>query len=267
MALRCKLLLRTSAAGGAGLLLHGLALKIELQGLGITLSIELTQLNFQLQPLPVVAKRPATLSEFCLTLQLPRLLLLLIELLLEMQPRQFALLPRAHLRLQKLLGLLNLQRQLVLLLLTLQQTLLDGHFGCLGDGACGNQPRQGHKGTKPPEAADLHSVPLFPYREPPLAKERPKTLGALVLQYAAHNLGVVIQTRFGEQIDYAARSPGLGVGSPVDHARDARMDDGAGAHRAGLQSDVQGATRQAVVLDLQCRSTQRPYFGVGRRIA
>ena len=45
----------------------------------------------------------------------------------------------------------------------------------------------------------------------------------------------------------AADGSGLGIARTEDQASDARMDDGSGAHRAGLQRDVELAAAEPVV--------------------
>jgi len=78
---------------------------------------------------------------------------------------------------------------------------------------------------------------------------------------------MVIQALDGEEIDDAAMYPGLGVTRTIDDARDPRMEDGPGAHRARLQGDEQLATRQAIVAEAACGIAQRGNFGMGSRIA
>jgi len=78
---------------------------------------------------------------------------------------------------------------------------------------------------------------------------------------------MVIQALDGEEIDDAAVHPGLGIACTIDDARDPRMEDGAGAHRAGLQGHEQLATRQAIISEAARGIAQRGNFGMGGRIA
>ena len=76
----------------------------------------------------------------------------------------------------------------------------------------------------------------------------------------------MIQPPFGEEIDDTAAGARLGVARTIDQATDARMHDGAGAHRAGLQRDVKVAVRKTVVAERAGRITQRCDLGVCRGI-
>ena len=50
----------------------------------------------------------------------------------------------------------------------------------------------------------------------------------------------MVQARVVAQGEQRASGAGLGVGGAVDEAGDAGVDEGAGAHRAGLEGDVEG---------------------------
>ena len=64
-----------------------------------------------------------------------------------------------------------------------------------------------------------------------------------------------------------AAGAGLGVGRGVDEAGDARVEDGAGAHGAGLERDVEGAAgvllREAVVGEVARGVAEGDDLGVG----
>jgi len=56
---------------------------------------------------------------------------------------------------------------------------------------------------------------------------------------------------------------GFGVGRGVDEPRDARVDDGSGAHGAGFEGDVEGAVFEAVVAEVEGGFAESDDFGVG----
>ncbi len=98
------------------------------------------------------------------------------------------------------------------------------------------------------------------------AKKLDNRLAALFGEHAVGNRGVVIQAGFGEQVDDAAGGAGLRIARAENHAFDARMHDRAGAHGAGFQGHIQGATGQAVVAQTGRRVTQGHDFSMRRRI-
>ena len=65
--------------------------------------------------------------------------------------------------------------------------------------------------------------------------------------------GMKIQALHAEQIDDAAVHPGFLVACTVYHSCNARMHDGAGAHGAGLEGDVERSSGQTVIAELACR--------------
>ncbi len=58
----------------------------------------------------------------------------------------------------------------------------------------------------------------------------------------------------------------FGIVAAVNQARDARMHQGAGAHRARLARDIQCRTAEAIVADRSCRGANRDDFRVRCRI-
>ena len=60
---------------------------------------------------------------------------------------------------------------------------------------------------------------------------------ALPRQHPALHCGLVVDGRHGKQIEQRARRPCPAVSSAIDHAGQARMQQGATAHGAGLQGD------------------------------
>ena len=77
---------------------------------------------------------------------------------------------------------------------------------------------------------------------------------------------MVIQPLDAEQVDDAAMHAGLGVAGAVDDATDARVHDGASAHRAGFKRDIEFTAGQPVVAERARRIAQRGDFGMCRRI-
>ena len=57
--------------------------------------------------------------------------------------------------------------------------------------------------------------------------------------------------RIAQQVEHAAAGAGLGIGRREHHAMHPRMHQGHGAHRAGLERDVERGAQQAVVADIR----------------
>ena len=62
-------------------------------------------------------------------------------------------------------------------------------------------------------------------------------------------------------------APAFGSGGPVDDGRHAGEDDRPGAHRAGLERDVERRARQPPAAERLGRGAQRQHLGVGGRVA
>jgi serine protease len=77
----------------------------------------------------------------------------------------------------------------------------------------------------------------------------------------------VVEGRLGEDVEDAAGGAGLGVGGAEDDGRDAGEDDRPGAHRAGLEGDVEGRVREAPAAELGGGGADRQELGVGGRVA
>ena len=73
--------------------------------------------------------------------------------------------------------------------------------------------------------------------------------GAISGQDASGDINLVVEARVGEDFEAGADGAAFGVVSPVDEARNAGLDDGAGAHAAGLDSDVQRGIGKAVIAE------------------
>lgn len=64
------------------------------------------------------------------------------------------------------------------------------------------------------------------------------------------DLDLVVELRVVHDGENRTASAGFGVGGGVDEARDASVDDGSGAHCAGLERDVECAIFDAVVSEM-----------------
>ena len=98
------------------------------------------------------------------------------------------------------------------------------------------------------------------------AKERLQQIHATRGQNARRDFELMIQLRMVEHLQHRVNCSSLGVFCSVDQAADARVRDGAGAHRAGFDRDIQIAVQQAIIADRLRSFTKRQYFGMGRGI-
>lgn len=87
------------------------------------------------------------------------------------------------------------------------------------------------------------------YRSAAFGEERLDYGGAVGCQDARGDFHLMVEARVGEDFEAGSDGAAFGVVSTVDEARDAGMDDGAGAHAAGLDGDVEGGVREAVVAE------------------
>jgi len=74
---------------------------------------------------------------------------------------------------------------------------------------------------------------------------------------------LVVEARIGKDFEAGADGAALGVVGAVDEARDAGLNDRAGAHAAGLDGDVKRRVREAIVAEEACGFTKDDDFGVG----
>src|SRR4051794_18860919 len=99
-------------------------------------------------------------------------------------------------------------------------------------------------------------------RGAPRRKEGRDKRRALRCTYPWDDPGVVIESRFGEQVDHAAASPGLDFKSTEYKAANAGMHDGASTHDTRLDGHVQIAIRHSVIAKLAAGFTQRRNLGM-----
>lgn len=109
---------------------------------------------------------------------------------------------------------------------------------------------------------------LFP---PACDKKIAQHSAALLGENAGPHLGSMIEARMIEDLENTAAGSSLGVVGCVDQPDDAGMENGAGAHGAGFERDVQRAAslrrEQAVVRESTSCLAHRNDFGVGGGIA
>src|SRR6267154_1733021 len=73
----------------------------------------------------------------------------------------------------------------------------------------------------------------------------------------------MVESRVGEDFEAGADGAAFGVVGAVDEAGDAGLNDGAGAHAAGLDGDVKGGVGEAVVAEEASGLAEDDDFGVG----
>jgi hypothetical protein len=84
---------------------------------------------------------------------------------------------------------------------------------------------------------------------------------------ARGDLNLMVELGAGEEFEAGAEGAAFVVVGCVDQARDAGLDDGAGAHGAGFKGYVQSGFGQSVVTEFLCGFAQDYDFGVGGWIA
>lgn len=85
-------------------------------------------------------------------------------------------------------------------------------------------------------------------------------------KHAADDLGMMVESLLGEEIDHTAASASLGIGRAEHDACDARMHYRTRAHGAWFKRDVQTCPDEAVVTDTLRRSPHRLDLSMGSRI-
>jgi hypothetical protein len=87
--------------------------------------------------------------------------------------------------------------------------------------------------------------------------------GAVGGEDARGNSYVMVEARVGEDFEAGADGTALGIFGTVNEARDAGLDDGAGAHAAGLDGDVERGVGETVVGEPSGGFAKDDDFGVG----
>ena len=93
-------------------------------------------------------------------------------------------------------------------------------------------------------------------------KERSAVCG----ENAGNNFHLVIESGVCEDFETRANGAAFGVVSAVDQARDAGLDDSAGAHAAGLNRDIERCASHAIVAEVASCFTNHDDLSVGRRV-
>ena len=91
--------------------------------------------------------------------------------------------------------------------------------------------------------------------------------GAVSGQNAGGDFYLVVEPRVGEDFEAGADGAAFGIVGAEDKARDAGLDEGARAHTAGLNGDVERGIGKAVVAKPAGRFSQTDNFGVGGGVA
>ena len=99
------------------------------------------------------------------------------------------------------------------------------------------------------------------------SEERLDDGGAVSGEDARCNFHLMIEARVGEDFEAGAHSAALGIVGAVNEARDACLDDGARAHAAGFDGDIERGTSEAVVAKKAGGFAQSDDFGVGGGVA
>jgi hypothetical protein len=97
-------------------------------------------------------------------------------------------------------------------------------------------------------------------------KERLQDSGAIGGEDAGGDLHLMVEARVGEDFEAGADRAAFGIVGAENEARDTGLDDGARAHVAGLDGDVEGGVREAVVAEEAGGFAKDDHFGVGRGI-
>lgn len=101
---------------------------------------------------------------------------------------------------------------------------------------------------------------------PPGREKLLQQLRSIIGQDATGDLGMMIEPGFGKQVHYTAAGSRFGIGCSINHARNAGMNDGSGAHGARFDGHVQLAIAESVVTHMLRSIAQRDDFGMRRGI-
>src|SRR5437879_6375672 len=100
-----------------------------------------------------------------------------------------------------------------------------------------------------------------------LSEERLDDGGTVGGEDAGSDFYLVVETRVGEDFETGVDGASFGIVGAVGEAGDTGLDDGASAHAAGLDSDVERGIRKAVVTNMAGGFAQSHDFGVGGGVA
>jgi hypothetical protein len=91
--------------------------------------------------------------------------------------------------------------------------------------------------------------------------------GAIGGEDAGGDSHLVVEARVGKNFEAGADSATFGIVGAVDEARDTGLDDGARAHAARLDGDIEHGIGEAVVSKTACALAKDENFGVRRGVA
>jgi hypothetical protein len=98
-------------------------------------------------------------------------------------------------------------------------------------------------------------------------EERLEDGGTVGGEDARGDFHLMVEARMGEDFETGADGAAFGIVGAVDEARDTGLDDGAGAHAAGLDGDVERGVDETVVAEKTRGFAQCDNFGVGGGVA
>ena len=99
------------------------------------------------------------------------------------------------------------------------------------------------------------------------SEERLDDGGAVSGENAGTDFNLMIKARVREDFEAGPDGAALGVVGAVDEPRDTGLDDGARAHAAGFDGDIERGTSEAIVANKAGGFAQSDDFGVGGRVA
>jgi hypothetical protein len=95
-----------------------------------------------------------------------------------------------------------------------------------------------------------------------LREERLQNRGAIGGEDASGDFYMMVEARVGEDFEAGADGTALGIVGAVNEARDPGLDNGAGTHAAGLDSDVEHSISKAIVAEKASGFANDDDFGV-----
>ena len=123
--------------------------------------------------------------------------------------------------------------------------------------ATGAQERTGAAHPRQePRATRGHSL------APPRREERPQQIGRLLRKQPGRHLGAMVQPGLGEDVEHAARRPGLRIGRREHDTRDSRQHNRTRAHRTGLERHVEHGVEHSPAADRPSGLAQGDHLGV-----
>jgi hypothetical protein len=104
------------------------------------------------------------------------------------------------------------------------------------------------------------------YRLPAFGEKRLEDGCAISGEDARGDFYLMVEARVGEDFEAGADGAAFGIVGAVDEPRDTGLDNGAGAHAAWLDGDVERGIRKTVVAKKAGCFAKDDNFGMGRRV-